>query len=258
VRRLAVRLPLERAEDARALLEELAPAGWEEVELDGGVELAIYGDEELAAALAGRFGAVGASEVEPGWERRWREFHRPVRIGPLWVGPPWEAPPSRAAAIVIEPAQAFGTGAHATTRLCLELLLRCEPQSVVDLGCGSGVLAVAAARLGFAPVVAVDRDAAAVAAAAANARANGIRIDAVQADVKVDSLPHAELALANLDRALVPVAASRFEGRLLIASGYLAGDSVAPEGWRRLARRQREGWAADLFERRSEPQAGAR
>jgi ribosomal protein L11 methyltransferase len=251
-------VPLERVEDARAWLGELQPAGWEEVELAGGLELAIYGDEELAAALAGRFGRVTASEVELGWEHRWREFHRPVRIGPLWVGPPWEAPPSDATAIVVEPAQAFGTGGHATTRLCLELLLRCKPQSVVDLGCGSGVLAVAAAKLGFAPVVAVDCDAAAVAAAAANARANGVRIDVVQGDVQVDSLPNAELALANLDRALAPVAAARFEGRLLIASGYLAGDSVAPDGWRSAARRQRDGWAADLFERRSERRAGAR
>ncbi len=78
--------------------------------------------------------------------------------------------------LVVDPGQAFGTGAHATTRLCLELLLDVEPRgSLADLGCGSGVLALAAARLGFAPVVALDHEAAAVEATLENARANGDR-----------------------------------------------------------------------------------
>src|SRR5206468_8894660 len=86
-------------------------------------------------------------EVEAGWEDRWREFHRPVRVGPLWIGPPWESAPADANAVVIDPGRAFGTGAHPTTRLCLELLLEAPRGRVLDVGCGSGVLAISAARL---------------------------------------------------------------------------------------------------------------
>ena len=91
------------------------------------------------------------TEVEAGWEDRWREFHRPVRVGPLWIGPPWETAPGDALAVVIDPGRAFGTGAHPTTRLCLELLLDLPRTSLLDVGCGSGVLSIAAARLGFGP-----------------------------------------------------------------------------------------------------------
>ena len=111
------------------------------------------------------------------WDQRWRSFHKPLVLGDrLSVRPPWEAPPASAAIdLVIDPGQAFGTGAHATTRLCLELMLELagtdragEPPQrgpFLDLGCGSGVLAIAAARLGFSPVLAVDFDPVAVEAA---------------------------------------------------------------------------------------------
>ena len=74
------------------------------------------------------FGGAARADVEEGWEDRWREFHRPVRVGPLWVGPPWEEPAADALAVVIDPGRAFGTGAHPTTRLCLELLAELEPR----------------------------------------------------------------------------------------------------------------------------------
>src|SRR5207237_4668829 len=117
-----------------------------------------YGESRLLEAC----GRTDATDVEAGWEERWREFHRPVRIGRLWIGPPWEAPPGDALAVIIEPARAFGTGAHPTTRLCLELLVELRSElgaatAVLDIGCGSGVLSIAAAKLGFAPVRAVDR-----------------------------------------------------------------------------------------------------
>src|SRR5437016_3537985 len=82
-----------------------------------------------------------AAPVENGWEDRWRDFHRPIRIGPLWVGPPWEEAPPGAVAVWIDPGRAFGTGAHPTTRLCLELLLDVRRGSLLDVGCGSGVIA---------------------------------------------------------------------------------------------------------------------
>src|SRR5204863_8006533 len=126
--------------------------------------------------------AARVAEVEAGWGDRGRDFHRRVRVGPLWVGPPWEKPPPGALAIVVDPGRAFGTGAHPTTRLCLELLLELPRGSLVDVGCGSGVLAIAGVKLGFAPVVAVDTDAEAVEATRANAQANDVGVDARLAD----------------------------------------------------------------------------
>ena len=92
------------------------------------------GEERLWAA----FGGTRSDEVAGGWEDRWRAFHRPVRIGPLWVGPPWEEPDAGAIAVVIDPGRAFGTCSHATTRLCLELMLDLPRQSLLDVGSGRG------------------------------------------------------------------------------------------------------------------------
>ena len=123
---------------------------------------------------------MSGEEVPDDWAERWKRFHAPVLVGGrLWVRPPWEAAPLRPGVLdlVIDPGQAFGTGAHPTTRLCLELLLGLEPRgSLADLGCGSGVLAIAAARLGFEPGHrAWTPTAAAVDATHENARANGVR-----------------------------------------------------------------------------------
>jgi ribosomal protein L11 methyltransferase len=197
-------------------------------------------------------GPVEASPVAADWSERWRSFHHGVRVGSLWVGPPWEHAPGDAIAVVVDPGQAFGTGAHSTTRLCLELLREQPASSVADLGCGSGVLAIAAAKLGFGPVVAVDHDPAAVEAARANARRNGVEVDAYLLDVGSGVLPHAELGLANLELASIAPVADRFGGSRLIASGYLAGERAEPEGWTRVVARERENWTAELFERRGQ------
>jgi len=132
-----------------AILLHVFPEGVEE--LDGA--FAVYADEPPVG-----FDVVEVEDVAQGWEDAWREFHHGVEIGRLWVGPPWEAAPSGAIPVVIDPGRAFGTGAHPTTRLCLELLQEVEPTSLLDVGCGSGVLSVAAAKLGFAPVGAFDID----------------------------------------------------------------------------------------------------
>ena len=152
-------------------------------------------------------------------------------------------------AVVIDPGRAFGTGAHATTRLSLELLLELEPEGLVDVGCGSGVLAVAAAKLGFAPVIALDDDGTAVEVARENAAANGVEVDVRLADALVDPLPDVPVAVANI--ALLPVErlAERFGGEVVVASGYLEPERPAPAGWRSAARRTADGWAADLFVR---------
>src|SRR5206468_5844061 len=103
---------------------------------------AVYGDAETEAAVRAEFADVDAIAVEPGWDERWRSFHRPVRAGGLWIGPPWEASPPGEDAIVIDPGRAFGTGAHATTRASIELLAGLPRGSILDAGCGSGVVAI--------------------------------------------------------------------------------------------------------------------
>ena len=135
---------------------ELFPEGFEEVDRPQGVELAAYTDAGGEERLWHFFGGARADDVEAGWEDRWRAFHQPVRVGALWIGPPWETPPGDALAVVVDPGRAFGTGSHATTQLCLQFLQELERGSLLDVGCGSGVLSIAAALLGFAPVVGVD------------------------------------------------------------------------------------------------------
>jgi ribosomal protein L11 methyltransferase len=249
LKRVSVRVPVELAEEIRAVLADVCPCGWEEHEHGGELELAAYGGSQAEALWRQLFADVRVARVAPDWGERWRVFHRGLRVGRLWVGPPWEPPPAAAVAVIIDPGMAFGTGAHPTTRLCLEVLLDQRPGSIVDLGCGSGVLAVAAAKLGFSPVMALDRDPAAVLATRDNASANGVRVDVGLADVTRDELPEVELALANLELAAIPLVAARFRGRRLIASGYLAREAARPPGWRRVLAREREGWTAALFER---------
>ncbi len=157
---------------------ELFPQGFEEVDLADGIELVAYTDASGEERLWHVFGGVRGQDVAADWRDRWKAFHHPVRVGPLWIGPPWHDPPADAIPVVIDPGRAFGTGAHPTTQLCVELMLELEPTSVVDFGCGSGVLSIVAAKLGFAPVIALDADENAVAATIANAAANGVEVDA--------------------------------------------------------------------------------
>jgi ribosomal protein L11 methyltransferase len=242
-------VPRDQGEAARALMLDLAPQGFEEAERGDELELAAYTDAAGEARLARAFGGVAAEPVAPGWEGAWRSFHRGIRIGPLWVGPPWAQPPADTTAVVIDPGRAFGTGAHATTRLCVELLLPLERTSLVDLGCGSGVLGIAAARLGFAPVVALDQDPAAVEATRRNARANGVTVDVRAVDVLADPLPKAGVAVANIELGAVERIAARAPARTLVTSGYLAGERPLTPGWQRADRSEAEGWAADRFRR---------
>ena len=212
-----------------------------------GVELVAYVDGEAEARLRAAFGPVDVVVVEPGWEERWRAFHRPARAGGLWIGPPWEIAPEDVPAVVVDPGRAFGTGAHPTTRLCIELLARAERGSVLDAGCGSGVLAVAAALLGFAPVHAVDADEDAVQVARETVRVNGVRVDVSRADVLRDELPRVDLVVANIElRAVQELLARRPAGRA-ITSGYLAGDRLTAPGWEQVDRAELDGWAADAL-----------
>jgi ribosomal protein L11 methyltransferase len=267
--RLAVRVGRERADIVLAELLELLPDGVEEVQLDADtVEFAAYGAPgelpslpDLHAAAGGALVGVSTSEVADDWGDRWRQFHRPVVVSPpraapaggvtppaLRVRPPWEPPASQAAEpleeIVIDPGQAFGTGAHATTRLCLELLLGlaaagCERGPLLDVGTGSGVLAIAAARLGYAPVLALDNDPLSIEAAQLNARANATAIEVRRLDLRREQLPppppdspSSPVLCANLLRPLLLelAGALRFKPRALIAGGLLHAEAEEVAG----------------------------
>jgi ribosomal protein L11 methyltransferase len=248
LRRVSVTVPRRRAEEARATMIELFPEGFEEIEDAEDVQLAAYTDASGEERLWSAFGGVRATDVETGWEDGWRRFHQPVTIGPLWVGPPWEEPPAGPIAVVIDPGRAFGTGAHATTRLSLELLAGLPRGSLLDIGCGSGVLAIAAAKLGFAPVAAVDNDPLAVDSARRNAAANGIRVEVQLVDAASDPLPAVQTAVANISVDAVAEVAGRLDCERLVTSGYLVSNRLDLPGFRAVQRVEDEGWAADLWE----------
>jgi ribosomal protein L11 methyltransferase len=265
-----------------AELVELAPQGFEQVDGDGFVEFGLYGAPGELPELPRGSARIGSTAVEVSttpvgdeWADRWREFHRPVQIGHIRVRAPWHEPERGGSAggeeaidIIIDPGQAFGTGAHPTTQLCVELLLdvtrgaRGDRGPLADLGCGSGVLAIAAAKLGFGPITAVDHERAAVEATLANAEANGVTLERVECyDLRAGPAPVAPVVVANLVRPLLLRVAELWAGPLgrperpetLIVSGLLEGeeDEVAA-AFASLSERRRlrlQGWSALLLTR---------
>jgi ribosomal protein L11 methyltransferase len=282
--RLAIRVPREHAEVVLAELLELAPSGVEELSAGEHVEYAVYGAPgelpglpDLRAMAGGALVEISTSEIADDWHERWKSFHRAVlveapgpRVPAVRIRPPWEPPSGEhdAAAvreIVIDPAQAFGTGAHASTRLCLELLLELGEQegcsgAVLDVGTGSGVLAIAAAGLGFTPVLGLDNEPESVTAARENALVNGVELDVRRFDLRTEELPlpggdpsRPLLVLANLLRPLlVDLAAGLAQAPAhLIAGGLLreeleeiSGLLATRLGMREHARRSSGEWGA--------------
>ena len=239
--RLAVRCDPARAEEVLAELTVLAPGGVEERSGDGWVEYAIYGAEgevpdigELEAAAGDGFVSVSSSEVADDWADRWREYHRPVLVGErIWLRPPWEEPREGTLDVVIDPGRAFGTGAHPTTRLCIELMLAVPEgdrpaQELLDLGTGSGVLAIAARKLGWQRVRACDNDAASVEAAAENAAANSVEIGVERCDLRTGLPPLAPLVVANLTAPLLRILAGALAAAGAPQGGGTSGAQEAP------------------------------
>jgi ribosomal protein L11 methyltransferase len=270
--RLAVRVRREHAEVVLAELMAFVPGGLEERDAGDAVEYVLYGAAGelpelggLEATVGGGLVDVSTSELPDDWGENWRSFHAPVDVGDarpegshsraprrLRVRPPWAPPDEGALDVVIDPGQAFGTGSHATTRLTLELLAELEPAgALADWGCGSGVLAIAAAKLGWSPVLACDIEPESVEATRAGAIANGVTLEVTRCDVRQGG-PYAPTVLANLARPLLlDVAANlqRVPERLIISG--LEGDepaevvpAFARHGLRETARRESGGWSA--------------
>lgn len=294
--RLALRVRSSEAELVLAELLELAQSGVEEIDDGEIVEYAIYGAPgelpelpQLEACIGGALVEVRSSELSDDWQERWKRFHKPVTlqgpaagsvgvsvggsvdgsaggsvggsVGGLYVRPPWEpaAGDPLLHEIVIDPGQAFGTGSHATTKLCLTLLLELassgERGALIDVGTGSGVLAIAASKLGFRPVLACDHDPESVRAANENASVNGVEIEVLRLDLRTDPLPAlpGAVVLANLLRPLLLDLASQMPAPppQMIASGLLtdevdevAGAFAAAHRMRERSRRTEGEWAA--------------
>jgi ribosomal protein L11 methyltransferase len=205
---LALTLKVRRAA-ADAFSDALLEAGAQSVSLEpsgGMVALVALGanSRALVAAAAGRAGiAPPRFRIEriedQDWVRSSQAQFTPFAVGDrLWVGPGWHEPPAGRIAVRIDPGLAFGTGSHATTRLVLahlEAILK-GGERVLDYGCGSGILAIAAAKLGAARVDAVDLDPQAIETTRANARANGVELHAAAPD----ELPqaHYDLVVSNI------------------------------------------------------------
>jgi ribosomal protein L11 methyltransferase len=169
------------------------------------------------------------------WERAWLDDFKPLDFGHgLWVVPHGMTPPASATTPVrLDPGLAFGTGTHPTTALCLEALAATPPvgQTLIDYGCGSGILAVAAAKLGARRVIAIDNDPQALTATRANARANHLE-RVIETGGPDQALPPADVVVANILagvlKALAPVLTHALvPGGRLLMSGVLAEQAAA-------------------------------
>lgn len=277
--RLAVRCRPETAERVLAELIEIVPGGVEEERGRTYVEYAIYGEPGevptlpvLEAAAGDGLVEIETTEIPEDWGDRWRDFHRPIKIdGRLVVCPSWtclerdrdDGESSERIEVVIDPGQAFGTGSHATTRMCLELLLRLADEGLAyghlaDLGTGSGVLAIAAAKLGWESVEGCDHEPAALEATRANAALNDAQVRLRRINLREEAPPDAETVVANLTARLLTavagyLAAARRPPRRVVASGLLEAEAddvsraFAAAGLVQQARLGEGEWAALLL-----------
>jgi len=230
--RWIVEVPAARAEEAIAALLVAFPDGIEEVARGAMTGFAGYLPAGAGPPALPAWMAATAQDVPAGWRDAWRAFHRPVQIGDVWVRPPWIEEPRDA--VVLEPGNAFGTGAHGSTRGAGALLLREPPGALLDLGCGSGLLSLLAARAGHAPILAMDIDPAAIGATRANAVANAVgdAIEVREGNAVEDTLPAADLVVMNIERRTVELLLRRDDlPDAVIASGLRVEDPLDHAGW---------------------------
>jgi ribosomal protein L11 methyltransferase len=193
--------------------------------------------ERASASLSNQFRLTSIDVDDEDWARRGHGDLSPVVVGRIVVYPSPPAAPAPAAHpaqidIVIPPSMGFGTGHHATTRLCLAALQSIDVRAklVLDVGTGSGLLAIAAVKLGAATAVGTDDDADAIQAARENLELNGVtNVELIVSDLMTDPLPVADVVVANITGALIARAASRLvaatkPGGVLILSGVLASE----------------------------------
>jgi len=196
--------------------------------------------DRAATALRASFPGIDARPVDvpdEDWAARSQAALRAIRVGNLTVAPPWDAEGVGAGfsrPIVIQPSMGFGTGHHATTRLCLAALQQIDLQgrSVIDIGTGSGVLAIAARRLGASAVLGIDDDADAIAAAEGNVTLNQeSRIALEVADLRTSSIGQFDVVVANLTGGLLISTAARLQssalpGGRLVLSGFMEHEEI--------------------------------
>jgi ribosomal protein L11 methyltransferase len=251
--RLGIRVRADRAEVALAQLLPLLPRGAEEREVEGAVEYSLYAPAgelpargEIRALVGDALVDVVTEAVPEDWERRWHDHLRPVRVGSLVVRPPWIDGGSDD--LVIDPGVHFGAGTHPTTQLCLALLQELEPRGALcDWGAGTGVLAIAGARLGWEPVTAVEFAARALETISVNAAANHVAVTTRWGDLTKTPAPWAPVVVANLPFTVLRNVLIERPPELLIASGFLTGEAgavAAVFGMRERERRTQDDWAA--------------
>jgi len=273
--RLSVRCAPEYAEAVMANLLELAPNGLEEERGPGWVEFAIYGPPgevpdlgEVQAAAGGSLVDVTTTSVPDDWADRWADFHRPIEVaGRIGVRPSWWDPKDGLIDVVVDPGRAFGTGGHPTTRVCLELLIELEQAGeasgpIADWGTGSGVLGIAASKLGFSPVTGCDREEPSLETARANAAANGVEMEIQRCDVRESAPPLAPTVVANLTGNLLRdctthMSAADAEPQAMVCSGMLESEidevvgAFSGLGLDEARRLVEHGWGGLLLRRRA-------
>jgi ribosomal protein L11 methyltransferase len=254
---LALRVAAADLEEVLDAVLPRLPGGVHLDEDDGEVEVQISaapgapGEEELRALAGGRLIGLTAAEASDDWRQRRLGRYRPLVVaGRLVVRPDW-APPSGDPGLIeieIEQSAAFGTAMHPTTRACLALLAETAPGgSLADYGCGTGVLSIAAAKLGWSPVVAVDVNEPSLAATAANAARNGTEIEVRKVDLTAEQPPSAATVVANVPPG-VHVALAR---QLTAAPGQVIASGFKPEDEAAVA----EAWGAQGLELRDKVRA---
>ena len=215
---------------------------------------------------------VDWKKVRPeNWQHSWKRFIKPSRVGrSFWVTPPWLTPPRfrRRRVITIEPGMAFGTGTHGTTRACMELLevvgarVDAGKFTVLDVGTGSGILAIASALLGATKICAIDNDPVALEVAAENLRANGVAEKVLLSAKPVHSIRQRfTVVVANLTAETIDGLAAALQKRVtsngyVILSGLLHGQGPAiarlfAGKFRVLERRRKREWTTLLLRRKN-------